>query len=352
MAEGYKSYRIRTKVGQDAPNVVNVHLDQTYDEFQILSLKIDQQNSYNLYQSDKGIIVGRVLANGGVGVSNAKISIFVETDDTMGLDKHILYPYSSVNDINNDRVRYNLLPDYVDEDCHQNVGTFPNKRFVLDNDDVIEVFDRFWKYTTVTNTAGDYMLYGIPAGNQTLHMDVDLSDIGLLSQRPRDMIYKGYNINQFESPNKFKEDTNLNSLAQIKSQDVGVFVYPFWGDSTDNPDNIAVTRCDIQVDYKFEPTCIFIGSIITDTGSNAIGKNCAGTDNVGKMSDLVTGEGSIEMIRKTIDNKVEEFQIKGNRVIDGDGVWCYQIPMNLDYVMTDEFGNLVPTDNPDKGIPT
>jgi hypothetical protein len=352
MAEGYKSYRIRTKVGQDAPNVVNVHLDQTYDEFQILSLKIDQKNSYNLYQSDKGIVVGRVLANGGVGVSNAKISIFIETDNTMSMDKRVLYPYSSVNDTNNDRVRYNLLPDYVDEECHQNVGTFPNKRYVLDNDDVIEVFDKFWKYTTVTNTAGDYMLYGIPTGNHTLHMDVDLSDIGLLSQKPRDLAYKGFNMNLFESPTTFKKDTNLNSLAQIKSQDVGVFVYPFWGDTTDNPDNIAVTRCDIQVDYKFEPTCIFIGSIITDTGSNAIGKNCAGTENVGKMSDLVSGEGSIEMIRKTIDNKVEEFQIKGNRVIDGDGVWCYQIPMNLDYVMTDEFGNLVPTDNPDKGIPT
>lgn len=352
MAEGYKSYRIRTKVGQDAPNVVNVHLDQTYDEFQILSLKIDQVNSYNLYQSDKGVVVGRVLANGGFGVPNAKVSIFIPTDDTMGLKKHILYPYSSVNDANNDRVRYNLLPDYVDEACHQNVGTFPNKRLVLDNDDIIEIFDKFWKYTTVTNQAGDYMLYGIPTGNQTLHMDVDLSDIGLLSQRPRDMVYKGYNINQFESPNKFKQDTNLNSLAQIKSQDIGVYVYPFWGDTTDNGDNIAITRCDIQIDYKFEPTCIFIGSIITDTGSNAIGKNCAGTDNVGKMSDLVAGEGSIEMIRKTLDNKVEEFQIKGNRVIDGDGVWCYQIPMNLDYVTTDEFGNMVPTDNPDKGIPT
>ena len=352
MAEGYKSYRIRTKVGQDAPNVVNVHLDQTYDEFQILSLKIDQKNSYNLYQSDKGIIVGRVLANGGVGVPNAKISVFIETDNTMALKDRILYPYTSVNDTNNDRIRYNLLPDYVDEACHQNVGTFPDKRFVLDNDDVIEIFDKYWKYTTVTNQAGDYMLYGIPTGNQTLHMDVDLSDIGVLSQRPTDMVFKGYNINQFESPTKFKSDTNLNSLAQIKSQDVGVFVYPFWGDSTDNPDNIAVTRCDIQVDYKFEPTCVFIGSIITDTGSNAIGKNCAGTDNVGKMSDLVAGEGSIEMIRKTLDNKVEEFQIKGNRVIDGDGVWCYQIPMNLDYVMTDEFGNMVPTDNPDKGIPT
>jgi GxxExxY protein len=30
MAENYKSYRIRTNVGQDSPNVINVQLDQTY----------------------------------------------------------------------------------------------------------------------------------------------------------------------------------------------------------------------------------------------------------------------------------------------------------------------------------
>ena len=35
-----------------------------------------------------------------------------------------------------------------------------------------------------------------------------------------------------------------------------------------------------------------------------------------------------------------------------NGVWCYQIPMNLDYIGTDEYGNIVPTDNPNKGIPT
>jgi hypothetical protein len=46
---------------------------------------------------------------------------------------------SQARDINDDRVRYNLLPDYLDEECHQNVGTFPNKRLVLDNNDIIEV---------------------------------------------------------------------------------------------------------------------------------------------------------------------------------------------------------------------
>lgn len=353
MNDDLKTYRIRTKVGEDKPTVINVPLTQTYDTFEILSLKLDQSNSYKYYTSDYGVIVGRVLANGGVGIPNAKVSIFIESDETTeDIKKYILYHYSSVQSTDNDGIRYNLLPDEIDEACHQNVGTFPNKRLVLDNKDVMEIFDKYWKYTTVTNEAGDYMLFGIPTGSQQLHVDIDLSDIGIWSQRPRDLVYKGFNINQFDSPNKFKTDTNLNSLSQIYSQDRGLYVYPYWGETTENGDTIGITRCDIQIDYKFEPTCIFMGSIVTDKGNNAIGKNCTGTDLVGKMSDLSTGEGSIEMIRKTLDNKVEQVQIKGNRVIDGDGVWCYQIPMNLDYVMTDEFGNLVPSDNPDRGIPT
>ena len=45
-----------------------------------------------------------------------------------------------------------------------------------------------------------------------------------------------------------------------------------------------------------------------------------------KNGNLVTGNGTIEMIRKTTDGLWEEFSVKGGRVIDGDGVWCYQIP--------------------------
>lgn len=347
-----KVYRIRTKVGSDAPNVIDVSLEQTYDMFEILSLKLNQQNTYKTYDSDYGVIVGRVTANGGFGVPNAKVSIFIEVSDDETEKNKLLYNFTSTHSKDNDGIRYNLLPDYVDDACHQNIGTFPNKRLVLDNSDVLEVFDKYWKYTTVTNHAGDYMLFGVPTGSQNLHVDVDLSDCGILSQRPRDLVGKGYNENLFESPNKFKTSTNLNSLAQVISQDKGLYVYPYWGDVTDTPDKFSITRCDIDLDYKFESTAVFIGCIITDKGSNAIAKDCTGTDKNGKMSDLIAGEGKIEMIRKTLDGKVEEYPIMGNRLIDGDGVWCYQIPMNLDYVTTDEFGSIVPTDNPDKGIAT
>lgn len=352
MSDNNKSYRIRTTVGSDEEPVVHVKMDQTYEKYDILSLSLNQTNNYRELNSDYGVVVGRVLANGGFGIPNAKISVFIKYEDTQDIEKRILYNFSSSRSKNMDGIRYNLLPNQSDDECYQVVGSFPTKRVVLDNNTWIEVFDKYYKYTTKTNNAGDYMIYGVPTGNQTIHVDIDLSDIGVLSQRPRDMIYKGSNINQFDSPNKFKKDTNLDYLAQIFTQDKVLYVYPFWGDTTDNEVGAAITRCDIDIDYRFEPTCVFMGSIITDTGEDSLSKKCVAAKEQGKMSKLITGNGVIEMIRKTGDGMVESFSVKGNRLIDGDGVWCYQIPMNLDYVVTDEYGNTVLSDDPNKGIAT
>lgn len=348
------SYRIRTEVGDNNPNVVNVKLKQSFDFLNILSLKIGQKQLYKMPASRYGVICGRVLLGGkSFGIQNAKVSVFIPKDNTVfDVKDDILYAYSSVNSSNYDGVRYNLLPSHVDSECHQDVGTMFTKEYVLDNNDIIRIFDKYYTYTTTTNNAGDYFIYGVPVGQHTLHVDVDLSDIGILSVRPRDMMWQGYDIGQFENPNKFKADKNLNILPQIKTQNKPIYVYPFWGDTTEDETNALITRADIEVDYKYEPSAIFIGSIISDKGANSISHKCVPDDKTGKMSELTTGEGKIEMIRKTFDGKVEQFSVKGNRVIDGDGVWCYQVPMNLDYVVMDEFGNIVPTDNPEKGIPT
>lgn len=352
MAQENKSYRIRTKVGCSEEPVVHVDMTQSFDKFEILSLTLDQTNNYTKLSSDYGIIVGRVLANGGFGIPNAKISVFVKYEDTEDIYKRILYNYNSTKSKDNDGVRYNLLPKELNDECHQNIGTFPTKRMVLDNDTWIDIFDKYYKYTTKTNNAGDYMIYGVPVGNQTVHVDIDMSDIGVLSQRPRDMIYKGANINQFESPNKFRTDTNLDYLAQVFTQDKVTYVYPFWGDTTENELGAAITRCDIDIDYRFEPTCIFMGSVMTDTGENSLSKKCVGQKNQGKMSEMITGQGTVEMIRKTPEGFIEQYSVMGNQLIDTDGVWCYQIPMNLDYIITDEYGNTVLSDDPNKGIAT
>lgn len=345
-----KSYRVRTSVNRD--KVLQVNLTQDVDVFEVLSLKISQKDLYRSKSSNYGVVVGRVLANGGFGVPNAKVSVFVELSDADKLDQEIraLYPYTMPVSVDRNNVRYNLLADISKDSCHQAVGTFPNKRLVLDNDDVLEVYDKYWRYTTTTNYAGDYMIYGVPVGDNMLHLDVDMSDIGILSQSPRDFIYKGYDRGQFENASQFKTGDNLDSLPQIFSQNQNIYVYPFWGDT--RSDTIAITRADINVDYTFEPTCVFLGAVVTDNSENSIGDKCTPSEKGGTNRELVAGMGTIEMIRKTPGGNVEEFEIQGNQLIDEDGVWCYQIPMNLDYVITDEYGNIAPTDNPKYGIPT
>ena len=343
-------YRINTNIGQD--QVLNINLKQDVDIYEMLSLTLRQENLYKLHSADYGVIVGRVLANDAFGVPNAKVTVFIplSDEDKLNQDIRAIYPYVNVTDTDSRNVKYNTLPNYKKFACHQEVGSFPKKRLVLDDDLVLEIYDKYYKYTTITNNAGDYMIFGVPSGEQILHVDVDLSDIGVLSQEPRDFIYKGYSMDLFESPTQFKKGTNLDDLPQIQNQTTSVTVYPLWGDRS--ADEIAITRKDINLQYKFEPTCVFIGSVVTDNGSNSISHNCVPDKYVGDAGQLTPSKGNIEMIRKTIDDKIEEYPIKGNQLIDGDGVWCYQIPMNLDYVGMDEYGNIVATDNPNKGIPT
>lgn len=350
------SYRIRTKLGEEKPINIPLSLMQEFNSFELLSLKLNATDTYNSHKSNEGIVVGRVsTANNGLGIPNVRVSIFVPKGRYNQNDEEkVLYPFSSPTDIDGDRVRYNLLPNSSDVLCYQVVGTLPSKRNILDNETICEVFDKYYKYTTVTNESGDFMLSNIPVGQQRIHIDADLSDIGpFLSQKPYNMIEElGKDKNLFESSSQFKSSKDLDSLVQVISQNKSVYVYPYWGDITENSAEMKVTRIDLSLNYTFKTSAIFIGSVVTDKQSNSIRQNCTPTEKAGKMSELVTGPGSIEMIRKTMDNKIEQHRVKGDKLINDNGVWCYSVPMNLDYVRTDEFGNVIPTDDPKRGVPT
>ena len=347
------SIRIRTTPG-GKDKYVKVKLEQDFDFIEILSLKISQAETYRNFCADYGVVVGRVFINNGFGVQNARVSIFIPIDDVDKDDPIIngLYPYEVITDRDIDGKRYNVLPksSETDNECYTPVGTFPNKREVLDDPEMGHVYCKYYKFTTSTNYAGDYMIFGVPIGNYTVHVDADISDIGIASQRPYDSISQGSPIQMFDSPTKFRGGTNLDRLIQVKTTNAGVNVQPFWG-SVENCE-IGISRIDLDLNYEIKPSAIFMGGVFGDTAKNSVNKNCRPRRKMGKMCEQNTGEGTIEMIRKTLDGKVEKFDIQGGRLIDSNGAWAYQIPMNLDYYYTDEFGDLVLSEDPNKGIPT
>jgi len=145
MSEANKSYRIKYDQEKQTDHL-NIKIDHDFDFLEVLSMKISQEDAYRLYTSNYGVIVGRVLANDGFGIPNAKVSIFLPNNSTdTSLDSSILYPYKTTSDKDNKGIRYNLLPSNKINACYQNVGSLPSKRDILDNKQKLDVFDSFYR---------------------------------------------------------------------------------------------------------------------------------------------------------------------------------------------------------------
>jgi hypothetical protein len=356
-----QSYRIRTELGVN--KTISVQLDQDFEFLEILSLKIQQTDVYTRSCSEYGVVVGRVTANNGFGIPNARVAVFIpiEPIDESNPIISSIYPYKSPTDKNSDGYRYNLLPYEKSYSAHAATGTLPTRDDSLTDGTAVEIYDKYYKYTTKTNESGDYMIMGVPLGSQTLVMDVDLSDIGEFSLTPQDLIRMGLASEGQVAGNRFKTSTDLSSLPQIVTLTKTLSVEPLWGD----PDicQIAVNRVDFDLrddlNIDIQPTSVFMGSIYSTTDSFRLRTNERPRDNMGNLCSLTSGPGSILAIRQTINYDadgnpiLEQFQLeKSGNIIDGNGVWITELPMNLDYFITNEFGEKVISNDPTVGIPT
>jgi hypothetical protein len=355
------SFRIRTEPGVDKS--LNVLIDQEFEYLEILSLKLLQSQIYTRQCSDYGVIVGRVSVNNGFGIPNAKVSVFIplDTNDELNPVTSDLYPYKTLTDLNEDGYRYNLLPYVKSHSGHNPTGTFFNREDVLTDPTLIQVYDKYYKYSTVTNSSGDYMIFGVPTGSQTVVVDIDLSDIGEFSLSPQDLIRMGLATPAQVAGINFKSSTNLNSLPQIINFNRTIEVEPLWG----QPEicNLGITRTDFDLSKEsgidIRPTSIFMGSIISTNDDEILPRNCKPRVKSGSQCTLVTGPGEILAIRQTIFLDAQGKPIletvdleEGGQVIDDNGTWLVDVPMNLDYLITNEFGEQVISDDPKKGIPT
>ena len=212
-----QSFRVRTDINTSGAKDKNVtfELKQDFDLLEILSLSLTQTEVYTRMCADFGVVVGRVVANGGFGIPNAKVSIFVPLDDKDEKNEVIkfLYPFKQPFDTDSEGKRYNLLSSEKTFDCHVNVGSFPLLNNVLNKQEVKYVYDKYYRYTVKTNESGDFMIYGVPVGDQTIIMDVDVSDIGCFSLLPEDFKIKGFPASDFDGP-RFRDDTSINSFIQ------------------------------------------------------------------------------------------------------------------------------------------
>ena len=102
-----------------------------------------------------------------------------------------------------------------------------------------------------------------------------------------------------------------------------------------------------------------MGSIYSTPDNYRVRRNAKPKDDMGNLCTLQAGPGQILSIRQTIQQDdignpiLEQYQLEqSGNVIDGSGAWLTELPMNLDYFITNEFGERVISYDPEIGIPT
>jgi len=276
-----------------ADSHIIVKLDQEVDTLEFLSMTLGVNDVYQNFNADYGVLIGRVLANGGIGIPNAKISIFIPLKDEDANNGEItsIYPYVNPTDKNTDGKRYNLLPRVSQINPNTGVsspkqpfGSFPIKPELVTNLEFLDVYKKYYKYTALTNSAGDYMIFGAPVGTQIVHLSVDITDIGKFSMNPASMVTNlGYSPNLFTDNNsKIKPSNDLSDLPNIETQEISVDIVPFWGDSTNF--TIGITRQDFRIRSVLSNTFVIFGSVFTDGDNSMWGEKFF--DNTNQISEM------------------------------------------------------------------
>jgi hypothetical protein len=374
-----RTIHLATKEGTQS---VNIDLEQDFDFLEVLSLRITQQEAYRIFCANYGVLVGKVKANGGYPIKNAKLSIFIPLDNVDSGNSVIrnIYPFETPTDTLPSGQRYNLLPrdkQLGTPADHTPVGTFPSKYDIMTNETLLYVQEKYYKYTTTTNENGDYMFFGLPTGTQIVHMDVDLSDIGNNSVTPADLMNLGYSESLFESDAKFKKSNDLDQLAQIVGINKTVYIRPFWGDVDEC--EYGITRADFDTARFVFPKGYLIGSIYTDgpaeDNNSFVPKSCwqesstsassgvglrGGVSRIVRADSLRTPEevasageqygtiGIIEACRLKSDGTTEYV---GKWTTKLDGSFMIPLPLNLGKKIWDEDSQSW-VDNEEEGFAT
>lgn len=322
-----KSQRIKLDVNTvHVDKHIKVKLEQDVDTIEFLSMSVSANDVYRDFNADYGVLVGRVVANDGVGIPNAKISVFVPlTDDDAEVgETYSIYPYKTPRDKNLEGKRYNLLPRVGKRDPEsgkispiQPFGSFPIKEEIITNEPYLNVYKKYYKHTAITNSAGDYMIFGVPTGTQTVHLSVDITDIGEYSMTPAAMVTNlGYSANLFTNNNtRIKPSNDLNDLPHIETQEISVDIVPFWGD-TENFE-IGITRQDFRIRSVLQNTFIIFGSAFTDGESSQWGDHFVSGMEIREMYHISDDEDdNVGMVSKRIGKVTESIYYYPNSITD------------------------------------
>jgi hypothetical protein len=199
---------------------IDLKIERSYNSLDTLKINNNLLNSFPEQNSPTGVVFGRLTAiqklkgefgdNIRIPLVNVPIGIFNSSDE---------FPDVFSVDDNGNRLSLNI------KEASDKIQYFNNYSYFSDYNQYLQSADSFsavpaqYKYVTLTNDNGEFVLYDIPVGQQTAIFEVDLFKQGLT----KDEIA----LNFFPFPGT--EDANIDSTPSFVYKQFPVDVVPAWG---------------------------------------------------------------------------------------------------------------------------
>ncbi len=253
---------------------VDICIHRTLDTLDTLSVKNNPLSEFPTQESSTGVITGTLYAkqiikdeNGErvlIPLSNVPIVIFNPSET---------FPNVSSVDDTGDRVTLNILQnskpeDYADiasyvldvgktnaineigeENLDLDYETFQP---LLKNYNTLVIPEQY-KYSTITNDKGEFILQDIPVGNQILMFEVDLLKQGMTKDE--------ISLNFY--PYAIEEEPNVDKIPHFYFRQIPVGITPSWGDF-----QTGYTEVNITANLDMRKWSTFFVSPISFGGKN------------------------------------------------------------------------------------
>jgi len=231
---------------------IDLKIERSYNSLDTLKINNNLVNSFPEQNSPTGVVFGRLTAiqklkgefgeNIRIPLVNVPIGIFNSSDE---------FPDVFSTDDNGNRLSLNI------KEASDKIQYFNNYSYFSDYNQYLQSADSFsavpaqYKYVTLTNENGEFILYDIPVGQQTAIFEVDLFKQGLT----KDEIA----LNFFPFPGT--EDANIDSTPSFVYKQFPVDVVPAWGLG-----QTGYTSLDININLDLRKWATFYVAPISVSG--------------------------------------------------------------------------------------
>jgi hypothetical protein len=195
---------------------------------------LDTLNIYNVslneppkFSNNTGVLVGKLEAIQVLNDENGeKIRIPLKNSVVGIFNPSEKFPSISSSDSEGNRIRLNLYETIPQVDNPYDLKGFSSFQSYLTDinyskaDNENKTIPEEYKYTTVTNERGEFILQNIPIGQQTLMIEVDLLKFGL---EPEEIA-----LNFFPYPSQ--DDPNVSEIPHLFFGQYPINIVPSWGD--------------------------------------------------------------------------------------------------------------------------